>query len=254
MHAPAACPIGMSGSRWSAEAGSYVDVKLVTNDPLAGSAWSRPETVAGFVHSAPNAALLQCGERERARGARRLLDIGCGAGRNAVPLAQAGWQVVGVDLSWPMIAAASRRNADEAGGARVHLAMSAMHDLPFADRSFDLVVAHGIWNLARSSAAFRRSVAEAARVARAGAALFVFTFSRTTLPPDVEPLPGEPFVFTQFSGQPQCFLTAGQLSQELGAAGFVPDQRIPLRELNVPPPGVVYTGPAIWEGVFRRTG
>jgi hypothetical protein len=46
------------------------------------------------------------------------------------------------------------------------------------------VVAHGIWNLARTTTEFRRAIAEAARVARPGACLFVFTFSRTTLAPD----------------------------------------------------------------------
>ena len=64
-------------------------------------------------------------------------------------------------------------------------------------------VAHGIWNLATSSAQFRLAVREAARAA--GAALFVFTFSRSTLAPDAHPLPGEPFVFTGFSRRPQCF-------------------------------------------------
>jgi len=58
-------------------------------------------------------------------------------------------------------------------------------------------------------------VRDAARVARSGAALFVFTFSRNTFPADTTPVPGEPFVFTQFSGQPQCFLTESQLIEEL---------------------------------------
>ena len=48
-----------------------------------------------------------------------------------------------------------------------------------------------------------------------GGGLFVFTFSRHTLPPDTQPVPGESFVFTQFSGAPQCFLTEPQLLTEL---------------------------------------
>ena len=44
-----------------------------------------------------------------------------------------------------------------------------MDAIPARDRAFELIVAHGIWNLARSSAEFRRAVAEAARVAVAGA-------------------------------------------------------------------------------------
>ena len=92
-----------------------------------------------------------------------------------------------------------------------------MDQLPMASESFDFIVAHGNWNLARSSSEFRAAIREAARVARPGCALFVFTFSRHTLPPEALPIANESFVFTQFSGQPQCFLTEEQLVTELAA-------------------------------------
>ena len=92
-------------------------------------------------------------------------------------------------------------------------------------------------------------------MARPGAALFVFTFSRHTLPEDAEPVAGDAFVFTQFSGQPQCFLTGGQLVAELAAAGFTPDAAVPLTELNRPRAGAMAIGraPVIYEAAFRRT-
>ena len=128
-----------------------------------------------------------------------------------------------------------------------------MDALPVRDGSCDLVIAHGIWNLARSAADFRRAVREAARVAKTGAGLFVFTFSRHTLPPDAEPVVGEAFVFTQFSGEPQCFLTEEQLVSELSAAGFVSEPSVPLSEYNRPRPGTLGGGaPVIYEAAFRR--
>jgi hypothetical protein len=65
---------------------------------------------------------------------------------------------------------------------------------------------------------------------------------------------GESFVFTQFSGEPQCFLTEPQLLAELRAGGFVPDCDVPLRELNRPCSGMLTTArtPVIYEAVFRR--
>ena len=228
--------------------------RLTDRDPLAGSSWSDPRTVQGFVQSPPNATLLEVAARVATPGGR-LLDIGCGAGRNAVPLAHAGWQVVGVDLSSPMLAAAARRVEAEAPPIRLDLVLAPMSPLPFAAQTFDFVVAHGIWNLARSGEEFRSGAREAARVAKPDAPLFVFTFSRHTLPDSIAPLPGESFVFTQFSGQPQCFLTADQLVAEMAAAGFTPDAAFPLRELNRTP-GRLQTGgpPVIYEGVFRREG
>lgn len=118
----------------------------------------------------------------------------------------------------------------------------------------DFVVAHGIWNLARSGAEFRTAVREAARVSRLGALLFVFTFSRTTLADGAAPVEGEEFVFTQFSGTPQCFLTSEQLIHELHKEGFAPDPLAPLTEHNRPASGALRIGgpPVIYEGTFRH--
>jgi ubiquinone/menaquinone biosynthesis C-methylase UbiE len=196
--------------------------------------------------------LLQVAAREW-RASARLLDIGCGAGRNAVPLASMGWDVTGTDISVPMLKAAATRVTDAQLANPVRLLRASMDHLPFASGCFDFIVAHGIWNLARSGGEFRAAVRDAARVARPGCALFVFTFSRHTLADSAEPLDDESFVYTQFSGQPQCFLTEAQLVSELAACGFDPDQSLPIRELNRPPTGAVRTSPApvIYEGLFR---
>lgn len=215
--------------------------------------WSAPETVAGFVKSPPNDVLLRYAETIRARGGRVALDLGCGAGRNAVPLARAGWHIVGTDNSGPMLTAAAGRREAEGIGDRLELLHAEMDALPIVDTFADLVIAHGIWNLAASGEQFRRAVRDAARAAKTGAGLFLFTFSRNTLPPTVRPVAGETFVFTEFAGEPQCFLTAEQVVEELGAAGFEPDHVVPLRELNRPvAPIRVPSGPVIWEGTFRR--
>jgi ubiquinone/menaquinone biosynthesis C-methylase UbiE len=187
-------------------------------------------------------------------GGERLLDIGCGAGRNALPLVRLGWDVVGIDLSWPMVAGAANRAHEHRVGGRLHVVLAPMECIPARDRSFDLVIAHGIWNLARSAAQFRRALEEGARVAKPGAGLFVFTFSRNTLPAQTAPVAGEPFVFTQFSGEPQCFLTEAQLGAELGRVGFLRDPSARFHEYNLPKPGTLSTGrvPVIYEAAFRR--
>jgi len=170
-----------------------------------------------------------------------------------LPLARIGFHVTGTDLSLPMLDAARERAAAEGPELSVEFIHAPMAPLPFADRAFDLIVAHGIWNLARSGEAFRAAVAEAARVARPGAGLFVFTFSRHTLADDAEPDPGEAFVFSSWNGEPQCFLSEEQLIDELGVAGFVRDGDV--TEYNRPEPGAVRLGgpPVIYEARFRRS-
>ena len=224
-------------------------------DDAVRSPWSEPETVRGFASSSPNAVLIRFAQEElRRRGAGRALDIGCGAGRNAVPLARLGWEVVGIDSSRPMLIAAATRAREAALDDHLQWLLAPMDAIPVADRSFELVIAHGIWNLARSGAEFRRAIEEAARVTKPGAGLFVFTFSRNTLPARTDPVPGESFVFTEFSGRPQCFLTAEQLVTELGSAGFVPEPGVPLTEYNRAGTELLRVGtpPVIFEAGFRR--
>ncbi len=204
--------------------------------------------VARFATSPPNAELMAFAATELERGSTHLLDIGCGAGSNAVPLARTGWNVFGLDLSEPMLEAANRRVQEEDLAENLRFARAPMEQLPVEDRSFDFIIAHGIWNLARSAAEFRQAVREAARAARPNAALFIFTFSRNTLPPETQPVPGESFVFTEFSGAPQCFLTEKQLVEELANAGFAQESGVPIKEY--PRAG---NRPTIYEGIFRRT-
>lgn len=247
----------------------------MADEPKVSPRWAQAETVAAFTQGAPNAVLMAFAQGlVAARGPLAVLDIGCGAGRNALPLAALGCEVVGTDLSAPMVAAAAARVATGGPGREgtegtvaiegrevpaPTFVVAPMNALPFGDRRFDLVVAHGVWNLATSDAELRRALAEAARVARPGAALFLFTFSRHTLPPAAPPVLGERHIFTDFAGEPQCFLSEAEVVAELEAVGFVRAPPGPLTEYNGPrgAPGLATLGargPAIWEGTFVRRG
>lgn len=223
--------------------------------PLVSPRWEDARTVAGFVAGEPNPVLLEFARRFASAAARpRCLDIGCGAARNAMALATLGFRVTGTDLSAPMLRAAGDRVRAGTSPPPVDLVLTPMTPLPFGDDVFDLIVAHGIWNLARSGAEFRAALTDAARVAREGAGLFLFTFSRHTLPGDARPDAGESFVFSSWNGEPQCFLTEGEIVHELGRVGFVRHSGSPLTEYNLPRPGSLRTGgpPVIYEGTFVR--
>jgi SAM-dependent methyltransferase len=68
----------------------------------------------------------------------RLLDLCCGHGRHAVPLAQLGYRVTGLDRSRPLLERAAALAA--ARGQQVDLVAADMRRLPFADASFDAVL------------------------------------------------------------------------------------------------------------------
>ena len=68
----------------------------------------------------------------------RLLDLCCGQGRHAVPLAQVGYRVTGLDRSRTLLERAAALAAGH--GQRLGLVQADMRRLPFADASFDAVL------------------------------------------------------------------------------------------------------------------
>ena len=70
-----------------------------------------------------------------------ILELGCGTGRVAVPVARKGATVVGIDRSESMLARARQRVSRARQQSRVRLIRGDIRYLPFPDRSFPLVMA-----------------------------------------------------------------------------------------------------------------
>jgi SAM-dependent methyltransferase len=106
-----------------------------------------------------------------------LLDVPCGYGRHAIPLARAGFRVTGVDRS-PTLLAEARRRAGDDGPALVE---ADYRELSFADDSFDAAL-----NLFTSLGYYGdeedvKAMTEIGRVLRPGARLVIETMHRDLL-------------------------------------------------------------------------
>jgi ubiquinone/menaquinone biosynthesis C-methylase UbiE len=94
-----------------------------------------------------------------------VLELGCGTGRVALPVARAGATVVGIDRSAPMLARARVRVKRARLQSRLQLLRGDIRDLPFADRSFPLVMApYGILQSLLVERDLARTLAAVARV------------------------------------------------------------------------------------------
>jgi len=105
--------------------------------------------------------------REMLPAAQRILDVGCGYGRIAIPLAEAGHNVVGVDISEDMLQEARRRASEV--GIPVEWLLGDMCNLPQGDQSFDVVLClwltfHELYQESEQLAALREMI----RVLRPG--------------------------------------------------------------------------------------
>jgi len=94
----------------------------------------------------------------------RVLDLGCGTGEDAVHLAHRGVEVVAVDRSPEMVAAA-RAKIDDAGlGSLIEIRRAAIEELEVREGSFDGVVSNfGALNCVGDLAAVAAAVASAVR-------------------------------------------------------------------------------------------
>ena len=96
----------------------------------------------------------------------QLLDVGCGLGASAqVAATEFGLRVHGVDTSAPIVARAMARSGD----ARVHWSTASLPHLPFADASFDAVLAECVLSTVDRPAA----LTELRRVLRPGGSLLL---------------------------------------------------------------------------------
>jgi 2-polyprenyl-3-methyl-5-hydroxy-6-metoxy-1,4-benzoquinol methylase len=133
---------------WEEQAGSY---DAVYDDPDTGRlVRARLDVTLAFLPGEAGTAL----------------DVGMGGGRLVEALDRHGWHVSGTDASAAMVELARARVPSRAG----ELTQAPIEQLPFADGSFDAVVALGVLEY---SADVGQALRKLARVARPGGTLIV---------------------------------------------------------------------------------
>lgn len=136
--------------------------------------WRDPGGRAGWLVPDPDVVAMVPLLHERK--AVRALDLGCGLGRHALMLAEAGLETYAVDASEAGLA--ELRRAAEARGLRIAIERAAMTELPYRPALFDYVLAFNVVYHGDASVV-RAALDQVRRVLRLGG-LFQATFLAKT--------------------------------------------------------------------------
>ncbi|HXE46264.1 MAG TPA: methyltransferase domain-containing protein [Conexibacter sp.] len=182
-----------------------------------------------------------------------VLDVGCGPGILSVlaaPQVSPGGSVTGVDVAEGMLAVAREKAAEQGVGDAVAFQLGDMHELPFADDSFDAVVCSYAMFFAQSVTAVGR---ELWRVLAPGGRLVVATIGEQFF----EPMWGEfrresarlrPDLDVSMPWERRQVADGGTLCGLLAAGG------VRIRGLEVEDVPVPLSGPDDWWAIAEGTG
>ena len=123
--------------------------------------------------------------------AMRLLDAGCGGGRNLIYFLRSGYDVCGVDESNRSIAQVRELAALLAPNLPPdNFRVEPVEQMSFADASFDLVISSAVLHFARDENHWERLVAEMWRVLKPGGIFFARLASSVGIEKQIEQIAG----------------------------------------------------------------
>ncbi len=154
---------------------------------------------------------------------KRLLDIGCGGGRNSLSAYQRGYDVYACDAHEQMVFATRKKLLDAGMDSTLlntYVAVSKFSELPYESSNFDVVISSGVLHNCDSLQEFESGISEIARVLKKGASLFLNVFimggSKNNLVPTEQDC-----VFLNSYGLPVFLLNQEQLIEMLEKFGLV---------------------------------
>lgn len=119
----------------------------------------------------------------------RILDAGCGSGRNLVYLLRSGYEVYAIDRSEAAILEVQRLGATYATDWTSEQArVEPVEQMSFADASFDFVISSAVLHFADNEAHFEQMVNELWRVLAPGGKLFARLASSIGMESSMQPI------------------------------------------------------------------
>ncbi len=150
------------------------------NDP-AKTFWNNKKIVEKFASDKPSKYLLSFFKRIKKYDRKKVLDIGCGGGRNVEMLLCLGFDVYGCDLNSAMVRCTKKRVLNLKGKSAKNIISASMSALPYPDNLFSFVVSNGVLHNAKNFKEFNLAIYEISRVLKSNGYLILNTFIESNL-------------------------------------------------------------------------
>jgi len=179
---------------------------------------------------------------------KKVLDLGCGAGRNTQFLFESGLDVFACDYYEGMVKATRKRllklGLDE-DVILQRVIKASMLDLPYGDSSFDVVLSNGVFHNVSNLKEMETALKEASRVLRKKCYLCFNLFSSNYIDPSLEKIGGD--IFLTKEELPMALISKKEFVNMCKKYGLVPDGAIVEYEREVT------TGKrSVMRGVLRK--
>ncbi len=125
----------------------------------------------------------------RIDNSKRILDAGCGAGRNLTYFLKNGFDIYAIEKNYDAIERVKNLAREMAPQLpRENFKLGAVEDIPFADNEFDIVISNAVLHFAANKQHFDEMLFSMWRVLKDGGFLFVRLASIIGIENEVKPL------------------------------------------------------------------
>jgi len=173
--------------------------------------WNRKKRINNFANEKPSEHLVKFFSKISNLKSKKILDIGCGAGRNTEMLSGFGSDVYACDTHKAMVEFTKKRVAKFGKDKTKKIIIASMSSLPYRDRTFDFVVSNGVFHNACSFEELLIAVRESARVLKKHGKLALNIFSSKVIDSKIKKLKTKKFAYVTSSGLPMILVSKKDL-------------------------------------------
>ena len=148
--------------------------------------WNNSEQVSSFGEKKPAKFLTDFFSKIDNSSNKKVLDIGCGGGRNTELLYNLGFDIFACDLHDEMVKFTKQRISRLNKEKTERIISASMLSLPYADKTFDYIISNGVFHNVNCLEEFNKSTEEAVRVLKNNGKLILNMFSAKVIDLNLE--------------------------------------------------------------------